>query len=85
MEITINGIPNIKIENTGSIKKLNYVIKGFIELPCWNDYYLSEKPNNVIKTKVVTGGRIELYIDHETEENGNIKIGEDQRNAYFFL
>ena len=80
-----NKIPNIHIENIGTAKKPIHVIKGFIELPCWTGYFLAEKPNYLIKTKVVTDGRIDLRVDGQIRAEKSIHIDREQINAYFFL
>jgi hypothetical protein len=79
------GIPNLQIENIGNGKKPLFVIKGFIELPCWNGYYLYDDTYKLKKDKVVTGGRIDLWVDGEIALDNNLLFSEDQINAYFFL
>src|SRR5689334_6240344 len=74
-------IPNIKIANFGTHR----AIKGFVELPCWNGYFLVEEPNHVIKTRVVTNGRIDLWVEGHIGSEGSFSIDPEQTNAYFFL
>jgi hypothetical protein len=45
MDNVINSIPNLQTENIGSKQKPHCVIKGFIELPCWEGYYLNDYPD----------------------------------------
>lgn len=80
-----NTIPNIQIETIGNGKKPCKALKGFIELPCWTGYFLVEQPNYVIKTKVVTDGRIDLWVDGEIRADGSFSIDTEQINSYFFL
>lgn len=80
-----NKIPNIQIENIGTAKKPLHVIKGFIELPCWTGYFLIEEPNYLINTRIVTNGRIDLWVDGEIRADGRFSIDEEQTNAYFHL
>ena len=80
-----NQIPNIQIQNTGTAKKPHNAIKGFIELTCWTGYFLVEEPNYLIKTKVVTNGRIDLWVDGEIRPDNSFYINQKQINAYFFL
>jgi hypothetical protein len=80
-----NKIPNIQIETFGTGKRLHKAIKGFIELPCWTGYFLVKEPNYLIKTKVVTNGRIDLWVDGEIRADGSFSIDQEQTNAYFFL
>ena len=79
------SIPNIQVENIGSGRKPIKAIKGFVELPCWTDYFLAEKPNYLIKTTVVKDGRIELWVDGEIMEDGSFRIDKEQVNSYFYL
>ena len=81
----MDGIPNIGIQNIGTVRKPLQVIKGFIELPCWTGYFLTEKPNFLIKNKVVTHGRIDLWVDGEIRRDGSFTIDPEQTNAYIFL
>ena len=78
-------IPNIQIETIGTGKITQRAIKGFIELPCWTGYFLTEKPNYVFKTKVVTNGRIDLWVEGEIRADGSFYIDPEQINSYFFL
>jgi hypothetical protein len=80
-----NQIPNIQIQNTGTARKPNKAIRGFIELPCWTGYFLTEEPNYLIKTRVVTNGRIDLWVDGEIRADDSFYIDPEQINAYFFL
>lgn len=80
-----NEIPGLQVENIGTRKKPHQVIKGFIELPCWNGYFLTEKPNYLIKTNVVTDGRIELWVNGTIGDNGRYAVDPEQSNCYFFL
>jgi hypothetical protein len=85
MDIESNRIPNLQIENIGSKKKPHNVIKGYIELPCWNGYYLYDDTYKLIKDKVVTGGRIELWVDGEIASDNSLQFLPEQFNAYFYL
>lgn len=76
---------NIQIENIGSGKRPHNAIKGFVELPCWSGYFLVEEPNYLIKTKVVTDGRIDLCVDGQIKQDNNIYIEQEQVNSYFYL
>ena len=80
-----NKIPNIQIENIGTGKKPHHLIKGFIELPCWTGYFLTEEPNYSIKTKVVTDGRIDLWIDGGVRADKSFDIDREQINSYVYL
>jgi rubrerythrin len=80
-----NSIPNIQLVNIGTVKKPLNAVKGFIELPCWNGYYLVTQPNYRFKTSVVTNGRIELWVDAAITEDNNFSIDPEQVNAYQFL
>ncbi len=80
-----NKIPNLRIEKIGAGKNTLRIIKGFIELPCWTGYYLCEQPNYVFKTKVVTNGRIDLWVDGEVTSGDSFHIDQEQINAYLFL
>lgn len=79
------AIPNIGIQNIGTEKNPCRVIKGFIELPCWTDYFLTEQPNYLIKTKAVTHGRIDLWVDGEIREDNSFHIDQEQIQAYLYL
>ena len=81
----IKRIPNIRIERFGTWKKPQNAIKGFIELPCWTGYFLTEQPNHLIKTKVVTNGRIDLWVDGEIKADESFNIEQEQINAYIYL
>lgn len=78
-------IPNIQIQNIGTAGNPNKVIKGFVELPCWTDYFLVEEPNYVFKTKTVKNGRIDLWVDGELKADGSFYIDPEQKNSYYFL
>ena len=80
-----SSIPNIQIVNIGTGRKSQKAIKGFIELPCWTDYFLAEKPNYLIKEKVVKNGRIELWVDGEIKTDGSFRIDQEQINGYTYL
>jgi hypothetical protein len=54
-------------------------------LPCWTGYFLVEKPNDVMKNKVVTNGRIELWVEGEIKADNSFSVDQPQTNAYFFL
>lgn len=79
------AIPNIGIENIGTGKHTLRVIKGKIELPCWNGYFLAERPNNLIKTTTVADGQIALWVDGMINNDGSYSIDAEQVNAYRFL
>ncbi len=81
----MDSIPNIGLQNIGTGRKPLKAIKGFIELPCWTGYFLAEEPNYLIKTKVLTNGRIELWVDGEIRADGSFSIDQEQTNAYYFL
>ncbi len=81
----MESIPNIGLQNIGTASKPIKAIKGFIELPYWTGYFLTEKTNYSIKTKVVTNGRIDLWVDGEIRADGSFSIDQEQANAYFFL
>ena len=85
MNIEKKGIPNLQIENIGSKKKPLNVIRGLIELPCWNDYYLYDDSYKLKKEKVVTGGRIELWVDGEITLDKSLQFTPEQINAYHYL
>jgi len=78
-------IPNIGIQRIGTGKSSLNAIKGFIELPCWTGYFLTEKPNHLIKTNVVTNGRIDLWVDGAINVDDSFKIDQEQIFAYFYL
>jgi hypothetical protein len=52
MDSEIRRIPKIQIENIGSKKNPQKMIKGYIELPCWNGYYLYDDTYTLKKTKL---------------------------------
>ncbi|HVG15384.1 MAG TPA: hypothetical protein VM935_10505 [Chitinophagaceae bacterium] len=79
------SIPNIQIVNVGTGRKPQKAIKGFVELPCWTDYFLIDKPNYLIKEKVVKNGRIELWVDGEINADGSLEIDQEQVNSYIYL
>jgi hypothetical protein len=85
MNLNTGGIPNIKIENTGNIKNPLYSVKGFIELPGWTGYFLYDDHYKLKKNKVVTNGRIDLWIDHAISPDGSFYIPQEQANSYFYL
>ena len=85
MSMETNNIHNIQVQNIGTGKKPLLAIKGFIELPCWTGYFLTEEPNNVIKSKVVTNGCIELWVEGEINADNTFKIDKEQANAYAYL
>lgn len=76
-------IPNVRIENIGTITRPQQVIKGFIDLPCWNGYFLFDD-NYQLKEKVVRDGRIELWVDGLIKD-GTMHFDEEQLSAYRFL
>jgi hypothetical protein len=78
-------IPDIQVENIGTLKKPLYAIKGFIQLPCWTGYYLYDDSYKLRKHKVVTNGRIELWVDGEIIPDGSLHFLPEQVNAYFYL
>ncbi|MDF2190483.1 hypothetical protein [Paraflavitalea sp. CAU 1676] len=80
-----NSIPNIGIENIGSKTKSHHVTKGFITLPCWEGHYLYDAADRLKKDKVVTNGRIELWVDAMIDENNSIQYLAEQINAYHYL
>jgi hypothetical protein len=80
-----NKIPNIQVQNIGTTRKPLNAIKGFIELPVWTGHFLVEEPNYLIKTRVVTNGRIDLWVDGEIRADGSFSIDQEQTNAYFYL
>ena len=73
-------IPNIGIQRIGTGKSSLNAIKGFIELPCWTGYFLTEKPNYLIKTNVVANGRIDLWVDCAINADDSFKI--DQSDIF---
>jgi len=78
-------IPNIQVENIGNKKRPHYVVKGFIELTEWTGYFLYDDTYKLIKEKVVTHGRISLWIDSKIEADGSFHISPKQEKAYFHL
>ena len=56
-----------------------------MELPCWTGYFLVESPNYLIKTKVVTDGRMDLWVDGEIRADKSFHIDREQINSYFYL
>jgi hypothetical protein len=80
-----NKIPNVQTEKFRYGKRVQKAIKGFIELPCWTGYFLVEEPNHVIRTRVVTNGHIDLWVDGEIRADDSFSIEQEQTNAYFFL
>ncbi len=81
----MTAIPNIEVQNIGTGKKPLKVLKGFVSLPCWTGYFLVEEPNHLIKTKVVTNGRIDLWVNGEINADESFRIDEEQMNAYAYL
>lgn len=80
-----NSIPNIQIENIGAGRSRHKVIKGFVELPCWTNYFLTEETNYLFKTKVIKNGRIELWVNGGITADGRINVDEEQVNSYYYL
>ncbi|MBD0287602.1 MAG: hypothetical protein ICV79_19590 [Flavisolibacter sp.] len=85
MDNETNRIPNVKIQNIGTGKNPLNAIKGLIELPCWSGYYLYGDTCKLKKDKVVTNGRIELWVDGEMAADGSLNFTQEQINAYFYL
>lgn len=85
MNIETNGIPNLHIENIGNKKKPLYVVKGFIELKSWTGYFLYDDSYKLKEHKVVTNGRIDLWIEHDIATDGSLYIPQEQVNSYFYL
>ena len=79
------SIPNLRIQNIGTIRKPHNVIKGFIELPCWTGYYLYDDSYKLKKDKVVTNGHIELWVDGEIKTDGSLNFLDEQIASYFYL
>ena len=85
MHIGTKYIPNLSIENIGSKKKPLHVIKGFIELPCWNGYFLYDDSYKLVKSKVITNGRITLWVDGLITADNNMEFTPEQVHAYSYL
>lgn len=85
LNMRANAIPNVQVENFGTGRKPLKAIKGFVELPCWADYFLVEEPDYLFKSKVVKNGRIQLWVDGEIREDGSFHINQEQINAYAHL
>ncbi|RXK85698.1 DUF6985 domain-containing protein [Filimonas effusa] len=85
MEIGNNRIPGIRVENIGTKQKPRNVIKGVVSLSCWNDHFLYEEADRLMKTKVVTDGLIALWIDSETGIDDKFNLSDEQVNTYSFL
>lgn len=85
MDIETSRIPNIQIENIGSTKKPHFTIKGFIELNKWTGYFLYDETYKLIKDKVVTNGRINLWIDGVITPDRSFRISQEQVNSYLYL
>ena len=79
------SIPNLQVVNIGSKKKPLHVIKGFIELQCWNGYYLYDDSYKLKKNKVVIGGRIDFWVDGEIGPQNNMHFSDEQIQAYQYL
>lgn len=80
-----NSIPNVNVENIGSYRKPHYAIKGFIELPCWNGHFLQEDIYSRQKDKVITDGRIPLWVDGAITKDRRMLFSAAQINAYRYL
>ena len=80
-----NTIPNIQVQHIGTGKKPHSVIKGFVELPCWNGYYLYDESYALKKNKTVTNGAIELWVDGMVNKDGTFFIDPEQINSYIYL
>ena len=80
-----NKIPNIQIQNIGTGKKPHHVIRGFVELPCWNGYYLYDETYTLKKNKTVTNGAIELWVDGVINNDESFSIDPEQINSYLYL
>jgi hypothetical protein len=85
MQPRSNTIPNLAVENIGTRKDPYHAIKGFVTLPCWDGYFLYSEAYRQKKEKIVTGGRIELWVDGEITPDKNMLFDEEQVNAYNFL
>lgn len=85
MDPVSNSIPNLQRQNIGSKQKPLYVIKGFIELPCWEGYYLNEEAYKGKESKVIMGGRIDLWVDGEIAPDNSLLFSVEQINAYAYL
>jgi len=79
------AIPNLEIKNIGNKSKPHLVIRGFVDLPCWDGYYLYDETYKLKKDKVVKSGRIELWVDGEIAPDSSLLFSEEQVNAYTFL
>ncbi|ANE50901.1 hypothetical protein SY85_10695 [Flavisolibacter tropicus] len=85
MSNVMNSIPNMQAENIGSKLKPLYMIKGFIELPCWNGYYLNDEAYKGREDRVITGGRIVQFVDGEIAPDKSLHFSAEQINAYTYL
>ncbi len=84
MDIANSQIPTIQIENIGSRKKPLYAIKGFIELATWTGYFLYDDTYKLVTDKVVTNGRINIWIGDGVTSADNCRISQEQVNAYLY-
>jgi hypothetical protein len=85
MDNNSSGIPDIQIEKIGIGNTPMKVIRGIIELPCWTGYYLYEQSFKQKREKVVTKGRIRLWVDGEIAQ-GNVPLFlPEQVKSYWYL
>lgn len=78
-------IPDVHLEKIGGQKNAQPVIKGWVALPCWNGYYLYDDSYKLVKEKVVTNGRIPLWVDGLATETNDLIFSEEQTKAYWYL
>ena len=84
MNIDNSKIPDIQIENIGNKNKPLFVLKGFIKLSQWTDYFLYDESYQLIKEKVVTDGRIQLWMSDDITSEESYDISPEQVNSYFY-
>jgi hypothetical protein len=78
-------IPGLKIERIGSVTSPTKLIRGAIQLPCWDGYFLEDETYYKKKAKVITGGQITLMVDGEITPDEKINCDPKQVNTYWYL
>ena len=85
MNSETNSIPNVEVKSAGSKRNPFKIITGYIELPGWDGYFLSEPTIYSKEEKRVTGGRVGLQVDGGIKPDGSMDFSKEQVAAYWYL
>jgi hypothetical protein len=85
MNSETRSIPNVKVNSIGSKKNRIQVISGFVDLPCWDGYFLEERTIYSKEEKRIKGGRIGLGVDGGINPDGSTVFSNGQVAAYFYI